>query len=240
MKKLFIVGNWKANKTIADAKAWLEKFQQLNPQYATDEKEVIVCPPFTLLSEMKAFIDEQHLPLKLGIQDISPFGEGAYTGAITAREAKELVTHAIVGHSERRKYFHETDEDVLAKIKQLLNNGLTPVLCISDMKQLEFYLKESDVLIVNAEKIIFVYEPPSAISGGGAFHAADPEIINSNTSEIGKMIGKPVITLYGGSVNPDNAASIFDLEYVSGGLPGQASLDAEKFVQIVRSYPKIT
>ena len=103
------------------------------------------------------------------------------------------------------------------------------------MKQLEYYLKEDDVVLTNADKIIFVYEPPSAISGGGAFHAADPKDIDINTAEIGKMIGKPVITLYGGSVNPDNAQTIFGLEHVSGGLPGQASLDAEKFVQIIKS-----
>lgn len=101
------------------------------------------------------------------------------------------------------------------------------------MDQLSYYLKEDNVLITNADKIIFVYEPPSAISGGGSFHAVDPQDINENTAEIGKMIGKPVITLYGGSVNPDNAAEIFSLEYVSGGLPGQASLDAEKFLQII-------
>ena len=235
MKKLFIVGNWKSYKTLTDAKAWLEKFKELDFQFSPEEKEVIVCPQFTLIPEMKEYIEEHHLPLKLGVQDISPFDEGAYTGAIFARSAKEFVTHAIVGHSERRKYFHETDEDVLAKIKQLLTNDITPVLCISDMKQLEFYLKEDDVLVTNADKIIFVYEPPSAISGGGAFHAADPKDIDVNTAEIGKMIGKEVVTIYGGSVNPDNAAEIFGLEHVSGGLPGQASLDAEKFVQIIKS-----
>lgn len=235
MKKLFLVGNWKSNKTAVEAKEWLEKFKSLNPQYTSEEREIIVCPPFTLLADMKAFIDGNKLSLKLGVQNVSPFGKGAYTGEVCAEEVKEFVTYAIVGHSERKKYFHETEEDVLLKIKQVLQNGITPILCISDIKQLEYYLKEDDVLVTNAEKIIFVYEPPSAISGGGAFHAVDPKDIDVNAAEIGKMIGKDVITLYGGSVNPDNAAEIFRLEHISGGLPGQASLDAEKFVQIIKS-----
>jgi triosephosphate isomerase len=236
MKKLFIVANWKSYKTTPEVGQWLNDMAQNAPQLTTGaEKEIIVCPSYVHIPMMKAFLAEKSLPLKLGTQDISPFEEGAHTGAIFAKQAAEFVTHAIVGHSERRKQFHETDEDVLAKIKQLVANNLTPVLCISDMTQLDYYLKEDTVLVDNADKIIFVYEPPSAISGGGAFHAEGFDAADKNAAEISNKIGKRVTTLYGGSVNPDNAKTFFALEHIDGGLMGQASLDAAKFTQIITS-----
>lgn len=234
MKKIFIVANWKSNKTTLQAQEWLEGITNFKSQISNDT-EIIVCPSFTLLPGMKSIIAEKQLPIQLGAQNVSNFEEGAYTGEINAKQAGEFVTHAVVGHSERRRLLHETDEDVQAKVKQLLAHNIMPVLCISDMVQLDHYLAESTVLKDNADKIIFVYEPPSAISGGGAYHPESPEDANKNAAEISNKIGKRVITLYGGSVNPENAATLFAQEYIDGGLIGQASLTPESLLNIVQS-----
>ncbi len=233
MKKLFIIGNWKSYKTILEAQNWLSEFASSNFQIPS-EREVIVCASFTLLSEMQSIVKKNKMQIKLGVQNVSSFGEGAYTGEISAKQAADLVTHAIVGHSERRRFFHETDDDVIAKIQHLLENKITPILCVSDMKQLDYYLVNGKVIIDNALEIIFVYEPPSAISGGGAFHPEDPNVANKNASEISQKVGKRVTTLYGGSITPENASEFFDLENIDGGLVGQASLDPKAFIHIVR------
>jgi triosephosphate isomerase len=233
MKQLFFIANWKSYKTVEEAKDWLNGFKIEASEL--ENKEIIVCPPFTLLPSMHSFIKEHNLPIKLGAQDVSSFGEGSYTGAINFKHISEFVTYAVVGHSERRKYFHETDDDVIAKVKLLIENKLTPILCVSDMAQMDYYLANGKAIIENADKIIFVYEPPSAISGGGAFRKVSVEEANENAGEISKKINKKVITAYGGSVNIENAASLFKQQNIDGGLLGQASLNPETFLQIIKS-----
>jgi triosephosphate isomerase (TIM) len=240
MKKLFIVANWKANKTQSEAAEWIEKVQAVQFTVAeVENKEIIICPAYPLLTLVSDFISgseaSNKLLLRLGSQNLSQFEKGAYTGEVPINLLQEFCAYSIIGHSERRKYFNETDDDVMTKVKLAIENKITPILCISDMNQLDYYITHDKFIVDNAADIIFVYEPPSAISGGGDYHPESPEVVNKNVADISQKIGKKVITLYGGSINPENVKSFFQLDNIDGGLVGQASLDPEQFIQIIKN-----
>lgn len=236
MKKLFIIANWKSNKTIEEAEKWLHDFSEKLTLESPDlsNKEIIVCPSFTAIEHSRYCLANLNLPIKIGAQNISKFREGAYTGEVMVGMLRGIVNYCIVGHSERRKYFGETDDDVIKKIKLLLEYRITPILCISDLSQLEAYVSRGKQIIERAEKIIFVYEPPSAISGGGEYKPDSPEDANSNVGKIKERIGEIKI-LYGGSVNSENASSFFSQPNIDGALVGQASLDPVEFLQVIKN-----
>lgn len=216
MKKLWIIANWKANKTIAESLDWIN---QVGPQLNNREDlQVVVCPRFSALAELSKEIQTNNFPIILGSQDLSPFGSGSFTGEEPAELIKELVSMAIIGHSERRKEFGETDEMVAEKLKQANSFGINPVLCIQD----------SSTPIPTGVKII-AYEPIFAIGTGTP---DTPE----NAQKIAEKVklGSPHLSiLYGGSVTSENCESFVNRKDIAGLLIGKASLDAEEFLKII-------
>jgi len=215
MKKLFIAGNWKSNKTIADAKDWLEKVQ-INANGAT----IVVLAPFITLPFLHEEIARRNLPLLLGSQNISKFDEGAYTGEVTGKMIKEVADWVIIGHSERRKYFSESDADLATKVEKAHAAGLKVIYCVPD-----------DTTPIPSSVEVVAYEPVWAIGTG---KTDTPENANAVVSSIKQKTGA-VTVLYGGSVTADNVASFVKTQAIDGVLPGGASLDPEKFSRLIQA-----
>lgn len=220
MKKLFIIGNWKSNKTVLETREWVEKMTASNLQIG-EGKEVVVCSSYPSLSLLKHLITKENLPIHIGAQDISPFGPGAYTGEVNASQIKEFATYTIIGHSERRKYFKEDDELLGKKVQIALAAGLTPVFCVDSEKTL---LPQGVALVA--------YEPLFAIGSGQADTPEDAEKVAAAIKAKNPNI-KAVI--YGGSVTAENVQTFTAMPSVDGVLPGGVSLDAEKFTQLINN-----
>jgi triosephosphate isomerase len=223
-KMIYLVANWKSCKTLNESLLWLESMKEFK---LNELIKVIVCPPFPYLNAMYKHIVRHWLPIKLGAQDISAYPFGAYTGAVAAPMLNEFITYTIVGHSERRRYFHETDQEVANKASQALENNLTPVVCID-----EPYL-EPQINVLNdmpKEKLMFAYEPLAAIGSG---KPDTPEHAQSIAERIKAMVQADVPVLYGGSVTAENIKSFTTMPAISGALVGGASLDAEDWKVLV-------
>lgn len=217
---MFIAANWKSNKTIYQAEEWFRTINNSLVTFNKEEKEVIICPPFTLLPVMKALIQEQKLPIKLGAQNISPFDEGAYTGEINAKQIKELADYVIIGHSERRKNFSENDDVLERKVNLAIENNLTPIFCIQGRNT--FIPKNAGIIL---------YEPIEAIGTGVP---DDPKNANG-IAEFVKNSNPARVVLYGGSVNFSNVASFTRMSHIDGVGVGTASLDAKEFYEIIKN-----
>lgn len=217
-KTIWIIANWKSNKTITEALEWIS---QVGPQIPkADWLKVVVCPPFSVLSEVKKAVVVGNYPILVGSQDLSPFGNGAYTGEESAQILKELVSLSILGHSERRKSFSENDEMVAQKVKQAQEFGITPLVCVQD----------SQTPIPTGCQLV-AYEPIFAIGTG---NPDTPENASQLAEALKQKNGQDLEVLYGGSVTSENIKAFISQSSISGVLIGKASLDALEFVKICR------
>src|SRR3989344_8228386 len=204
-KKLWIVANWKSNLSLSESLEWVNKVgSQLNNR---GDLQVVVCPRFSALPELHQEIQTHNYPIVLGSQDLSPFDIGSFTGEEPASLLKELVSMSIIGHSERRERFAETDEMIAEKIKQAQEFGIEPILCI----------QSSETPIAEGVKIS-AYEPVFAIGTGTP---DTPENANKVAAQVKSMKAELNI-LYGGSVNSENCESFVDQESISGLLIGKS------------------
>lgn len=213
----YLVGNWKSNKTIPEAKEWLKKIT--NYQLPSTNLEIVIAAPFTVLSFLKT-----NSSFRLAAQNISPFPSGPYTGEISGEMIKGLVDYVVVGHSERRRHFGETNEMVAKKTKQALQFQITPIVCLD-----EPYL-ESQIKAIN-HQLIFAYEPLAAIGSG---KPDTPQNANLVAERIKKMT-EGAFVLYGGSVDAKNAKNFMVEKNIDGLLVGQASLNANEFAKIIQA-----
>jgi triosephosphate isomerase len=239
-----IAGNWKMHKTLAEARALAQEIRQgLRPLPAVD---VAVAPPYTALAAVGAEIANS--PIKLAAQDVFWEKQGAYTGAISPAMLADVGCHfVIIGHSERRQYFGETDEAVNRKVKAVLEAGLFPIVCVGEtLEQREqgrtFQVVETQVRQGLAglapgqgERLVIAYEPVWAIgTGKTATPDQAQEVHLLIRGLLPEVAGTAAIRiLYGGSVTPDNAASLMAQPDINGALVGGASLKAASFLGII-------
>ena len=250
MRRKVIAGNWKMNMLPNEA---INFIQQLEPLVKDTKNEVILCVPFTDL--FYALLHVQGTNIKIGAQNMHWEEKGAFTGEVSAQMLKSIGTeYVIIGHSERRQYFAETDETVNKKVKSALAVGLKPIVCVGEtLEQRENGKTESIVTnqiekalegieSKNLENIIIAYEPIWAIGTG---KTATKEEANETIAQIRKKISElygqneadGVIIQYGGSVKSSNAKELFEMSDIDGGLVGGASLKADEFAKIV-NYDK--
>ncbi|MDR1619427.1 MAG: triose-phosphate isomerase [Clostridiales bacterium] len=246
MRKPIIAGNWKMNKTPYEAR---QLASALVPLVKEARCDVVICPPFVSLGVVKECIATSNI--KLGAQNMHWAESGAYTGEISAAMLKAAgAEYVILGHSERRQYFGETDETVNLRVKAAIAAGITPIICVGEtLAQREG--GETDAFVTGqtggalqgltarqAEAIIIAYEPIWAIGTGVTATDAEANetvgvVRRAVAGVFGADVAQKVRIQYGGSMNPKNASSLMAMPEIDGGLIGGASLRAEDFAKVV-------
>ncbi len=247
MRRKVIAGNWKMNMLPNEA---IEYIQAFEPLVKDAKAEVILCVPYTDL--FYCLMNAQNTNIKIGAQNVHFEEKGAYTGEVSAKMLKSIgVEYVIIGHSERRQYFAETDETVNKKIKAALENELKPIVCVGETLEQRESGKTEEIITTQTKLalegltkeqvkgIIIAYEPIWAIGTGKTATSEDANnsikaIRKEIASIYGEDIAEEIIIQYGGSVKSSNAKELFACSDIDGGLVGGASLKPEEFSKIVK------
>jgi triosephosphate isomerase len=253
-RKNLFAGNWKMNATHLESIQMVQKLSYRLDVSDYDRVEVVVCPPFTALRSVQTVIEADRLSLKLGAQNVDPHESGAFTGEISPHMLSKLsVQFVIVGHSERRQLFGETDEAVNAKVKAALAADMTPILCVGETgderEAGDAEMRVRDQVTAglagvdpdSVGSIVIAYEPIWAIGTGKTATADDAGAMcglvrSTVATSVSGTAAEFVRVLYGGSVNPGNVAGLLAKRDIDGGLVGGASLDPDTFASVVRYW----
>jgi triosephosphate isomerase len=251
-RRPIIAANWKMHKTHLEAIKAVQQLSYLIDSKTTDQVEVVICPPFTALRSLQTLFDADRLPYALGAQDVHWEEKGAFTAEISPGMLAALrCTYVIVGHSERRQFFGETDDRVAKKVKAVFGAGMVPILCVGESLEERDSGRTEDKVVTQVKaalgglpeaqvaEVVIAYEPIWAIGTG---RNADPqdagEVITLIRNTIASMFSpapaKSARVQYGGSVKPGNIREFMAHPEVDGALVGGASLDPEEFALIVR------
>ncbi len=252
MRRKIVAGNWKMNNNFQEAEELIETILDLLENNETENPLMVLCPPFPYLELATDLTDETHI--SVGAQNVSQFVKGAYTGEVAAPMLRSIgVEFCIVGHSERRKYFNESSELLKEKVDVLLDHSIKPIFCCGE--QLEEREKEIHFEVVKSqiqeslfhlnetefENIVIAYEPIWAIGTGKTATSEQAQEMHAFIRKLliekyGEEIANDCTILYGGSCNAQNARELFANPDVDGGLIGGASLKAEDFYKIFKSF----
>jgi triosephosphate isomerase len=248
----FVAGNWKMNKTVAEARDLVAKMGA--PLGAIPNVEKVLCPPFTSLMALAEVLNGTGVGL--GAQDLHWEEKGAFTGQVAPNMVKEFCSYVIIGHSERRTYFGETDETVNKKVHAALKAGLTPIVCVGETLTQYESGQTSEVVLrqinaglagvdpVNSLRLVVAYEPVWAIGTGKASSGENAQGVHGKvirpalSALFGESNAQAIRILYGGSVTAANAAEFFAQPDIDGALVGGASLKVDEFVAITKAAMK--
>ncbi len=255
MIKKVIAGNWKMNKLFSEADDFFDTIMEFVGDFDNlNNTEIIICPPSLYLELATDYSID--FPVHIGAQNASEHDFGPYTGEISPQMLAAMgVDFSIIGHSERRKYYHETDEVINKKLKNVLNAEITPIFCIGETLEQRENNQTKNVILSQLEKglkdieiyknLYVAYEPVWAIGTGKNATPEQAEEVHSIIrnwleNKYSREIADSIPILYGGSVKPENLISLLSKQNINGALIGGASLDVEKFMKMIKDAVKLT